>query len=695
MSEGFELLGERESYGFKEPVYLARRADGQFLRLSRLLHLVAAEADGQKDYGQIALRVSRPFGRTVSADNVRFLVEERLRPLGVLAATDAAITHQPAKLPRAKPVLALSWRVPILPAGAARALARVFRPLFFAPVVVAVLAGFAALDSWLFFVHGLNHSARQVLYQPELFLMIFGLGVFSDLFHECGHATACHHGGAKPGKLGVGIYLVWPVFYSDVTEAYRLGRTGRLRTDLGGVYFDAIFSLATAGAYFLSGFEPLLLVIFLQQVQMLYQFMPFLRLDGYYLVSDITGVPDLFARIRPILASMIPGSRPGRQVEELKPWARAVVTAWVLAVIPVLLCLLAVLIVSAPQLYATAWDSFFVHYDKVRDALGGGRVAEAMAGLLQVGLLVIPVAGVTLTFALVGKGLSTALWRSLEGKPLLRISLAIAAVGFAGGYAGATLAERALLASSFSALTATVSSAASAIAEPIVGSLSGTAEEKRRLLGLGIILLTYAFAALIVARKLPMRRTTRREVRPWRGRPTVERRRRVPRLGVAVGLAALAGMLAMSVPGRAFGTLDHLKQLNAAGAWLTFSLIVASAAVLALLLAAAALSERLERIGRPHSIARVRLIARGGFATIAPAVLFAALGIASTTLAQEGWAVHALVVVQIALLAATIGAFAFLLASLWAALTLTFLGAPESAPEEVREEKEGTGGVRY
>lgn len=168
--------------------------------------------------------------------------------------------------------------------------------------------------------------------------------------------------------------------------------------------------------------------------------------------------------------------------------------------------------------------------------------------------------------------------------------------------------------------------------------------------------------------------------------------RRRPWFGVAVGLAALAGMLAMSVLGRNFGTLDHLKQLNAAGVWLTTSLIEASAAILALLLAAVALSERLERIEGPHFISLVRLTARGGFATIAPAVLFDALEIASTSLAREGRVVSALVVVQIALLAATIGAFAFLLASLWAALKLTFLGVPESAPAE--EAEEDTGGTR-
>ena len=44
--------------------------------------------------------------------------------------------------------------------------------------------------------------------------------------------------------MGAGLYIVWPAFYTDVTDAYRLGRGGRLRTDLGGIYFNAIFALA-------------------------------------------------------------------------------------------------------------------------------------------------------------------------------------------------------------------------------------------------------------------------------------------------------------------------------------------------------------------------------------------------------------------------------------------------------------------
>jgi hypothetical protein len=161
-----------------------------------------------------------------------------------------------------------------------------------------------------------------------------------------------------------------------------------------------------------------------------------------------------------------------------------------------------------------------------------------------------------------------------------------------------------------------------------------------------------------------------------------------PWFGVAVGLVALVGMLAFGILGRNFGTLEHLKALNGAGTWLTMSLIEASAGILALLLAAVALGERIERgVEGPHFISLIRLTARGGFATIAPAVTFDVLKVTTTSVPQEGWVITALVVVQVALLAATIGAFAFMLSCLWATLTVTFVGMPESAPEEDEAEE--------
>ena len=428
LSAGIELIGEYEGSGFKESPYIARRGDGQVIQLSHLLHSVAEHSDGQRDFGQVAERVSDDVGRKVSRDNVRFLVEKKLRPIGVLAAADGSSP----KLKRADPMLALKFRAALIPERAVSAVTTIFRPLFFPPVIVAVLCGIVAFDIWLFFVHGVAQSTRVLLYNPALLLLVVGLVAVSAAFHECGHATACRYGGAKPGVMGAGIYIVWPAFYTDVTDAYRLSKAGRLRTDLGGVYFNVIFSLITAGVYFLTGFEWLLILIVLQHVEILHQFLPFLRLDGYYIISDLTGVPDMFARIRPTLRSLIPGRKMDKRVEELKPWVRVVTSVYVIALIPTLLGVFVLMLISAPRMFATAWDSFFVQVGRLSSAFSGGKVLAGVAGVVQTITLVLPILGITLTTARSSKSLGVAAWSKTANRPAARGALvAASAAGLA------------------------------------------------------------------------------------------------------------------------------------------------------------------------------------------------------------------------------------------------------------------------
>jgi putative peptide zinc metalloprotease protein len=61
-----------------------------------------------------------------------------------------------------------------------------------------------AVDVWLFAYHGIAQSLRQVLYSPVLLMLMLGLVMLSAAFHECGHATACAYGGARPGVMGGG-----------------------------------------------------------------------------------------------------------------------------------------------------------------------------------------------------------------------------------------------------------------------------------------------------------------------------------------------------------------------------------------------------------------------------------------------------------------------------------------------------------
>jgi putative peptide zinc metalloprotease protein len=427
LADGIELVGEYPDSGFKEPPYIARRTDGQVIQLPKLLYQLAEHVDGRRSYDEIGEALSVAIGRGVTGDMVKMLADEQLRPLGVLAAPDGSSPP----LQKADPLLALNFRTAVIPEGFTRTLTTIFKPLFLPPIVIAVVGGLLVLDYWLLFEHGIASSLRAAIYNPALLLGLLGCVVLATAFHEIGHATACRYGGAKPGVMGVGIYIVWPAFYTDVTDAYRLGRGGRLRTDLGGVYFNAIFALVTAGLYFATGFEPLLLVILVQNMAIIQQLLPLLRLDGYYIISDLTGVPDMLSRIKPVLSSLIPGRKPSDRVTELKPWVRGVVTAYICTIVPVLILVTVMMVLHAPRAFATAYDSFGVQWDRVAGA--SGLVAGA-AGAVQLATLVLPCLGMVLTSGRVGRRVCGSAWRWSEGEPVRRGVLG------AGGLAAAGMA---------------------------------------------------------------------------------------------------------------------------------------------------------------------------------------------------------------------------------------------------------------
>ena len=220
-----------------------------------------------------------------------------------------------------------------------------------------------------------------------------GLSLVSAVFHECGHAAACRYGGARSGVIGAGIYLVWPSFFTDVTDSYRLSRAGRLRTDLGGLYFNLIFILVLAGIYAASPAGFLLLVIAITHLEMLEQLLPFVRFDGYFILSDLVGVPDLFARVAPILRNAVSRGPKDPRVTGLRRRARIVVTGWVLCVIPLLTVSIGYLVLRLPQISRALWRSASRQAHLASAAVADHGYALALVDALGIALLALSLAG--------------------------------------------------------------------------------------------------------------------------------------------------------------------------------------------------------------------------------------------------------------------------------------------------------------
>ena len=121
-------------------------------------------------------------------------------------------------------------------------------------------------------------------------LPITFIGIF---IHELGHAAAAKHYGINSRGIGFGFYLFSPVFFADVTKAWRLKPKQRVVIDLAGIYFELIYISFLLFIFLITKEVNFLLVSFILFVDIIYNLDPFLRTDGYWVVSDGLKIPNL------------------------------------------------------------------------------------------------------------------------------------------------------------------------------------------------------------------------------------------------------------------------------------------------------------------------------------------------------------------------------------------------------------------
>ena len=370
---GIVFLGPVEGSGLKDNSYLLQRGDGQIVQLSELLHLVMISLSVEKSLDDTARDISDAYGRELGVSGLRHLIDTRLAPMGLVRDGSAVPAEAPAA-PRADPLLVLRLKGTLLPEKAVNGVAAILAPLYWGPVVVTVLAAVVLIDALVIARSDFMASLEQILLTPALLLGIFALLTLAAVIHELGHATACRYGGARPGVIGVGVSLV----------------------------FQGFFLLAAGLMHF----------------QMIQQLVPTLRFDGYFVLADIAGVPDLFNRIRPVLLSLIPGRPVDPLVTQLRPFARRIVTVWVVTVVPLLVLSLGWMLVSLPAIIEQAATAIRRHAGLAAAAVEARDLPSAALSMLSILMLSLPIVGLAILLYRLLSGL-LALFRRL-GRRLFR-----------------------------------------------------------------------------------------------------------------------------------------------------------------------------------------------------------------------------------------------------------------------------------
>lgn len=123
--------------------------------------------------------------------------------------------------------------------------------------------------------------------------------IFSLFFHETAHAMSCRYYGGKVRWMGIILYFFIPCPFCDVSDMYIMeSRRKKIFISLAGVAANALFGDVVLGIYCLLAVngKSLPVLIYFWAVNLLtiiFNLIPFVKLDGYWILSAVTGITNL------------------------------------------------------------------------------------------------------------------------------------------------------------------------------------------------------------------------------------------------------------------------------------------------------------------------------------------------------------------------------------------------------------------
>jgi len=246
--------------------------------------------DGRRDVAEVFAAYDKLNPGKYSLPKIEHLVQSFLVPQSLLL--DLSTT---AVLPEASSKRAsyLFGKVRLIPQNIVYPVAKLFGWAFDRRLLIGWLAIFILAHLifylWLLPTHRTNFSH----FGNSTITAVMLLSLLGAFIHETGHASALVAYGCTQTEIGFGIYLYYPVLYTDVSEAWKLSRHQRAMIDVAGVYFQSVFQLLLLGLSFIYS-SPVLIYFFLFTDLIMFRTMnPFLRMDGYWLVADLFGIFNL------------------------------------------------------------------------------------------------------------------------------------------------------------------------------------------------------------------------------------------------------------------------------------------------------------------------------------------------------------------------------------------------------------------
>ncbi|MDH2431466.1 HlyD family efflux transporter periplasmic adaptor subunit [Pokkaliibacter sp. MBI-7] len=163
--------------------------------------------------------------------------------------------------------------------------------------LMLILGLFLVSRDWVRYTHSF----------PHLFTLpgmaTFGIAlVFAKFIHEMGHAYLAKRAGCRVQSIGVAFIVLFPLFYTDVTDAWKLkDHRERILIGAGGILAELTLACMALLAWTLLPEGPARTAAFMLSsatwiTTVIVNLNPLMRFDGYFLLSDFWRVENLQER---------------------------------------------------------------------------------------------------------------------------------------------------------------------------------------------------------------------------------------------------------------------------------------------------------------------------------------------------------------------------------------------------------------
>jgi putative peptide zinc metalloprotease protein len=304
-----DLVTKKQVLGGEVTYIIKVRETQQYLRFREMEWAIISRLDGNTSYEELARLFNEQFPDTeLDAGQVEDFVDSlRKQELIVRSPAERSIVileklqaerKKRAEQSQAKDVFYLTL-ASINPDKFYKSVYPYLKWIWTQQFVVASLLYFAAagaviVSNWTAVREGMLKFWDFSQKTPADIVMLFCILAVVIAIHESAHALTCIHFGGEVTELGCMLIFFMPAFYANVSDAYLFDKKWhKYWVTLAGGYSELVICATAVFTWLLTQPDTFIhhlaynVMVFAGVSTIIFNYNPLIKLDGYYLLSDI------------------------------------------------------------------------------------------------------------------------------------------------------------------------------------------------------------------------------------------------------------------------------------------------------------------------------------------------------------------------------------------------------------------------